>query len=149
MSRAFIKESEAPEPVCPPPRGCGGRGVPVPALVVVANLGETGAGRLGSEAYFCPDPLCQVAYFDATGGRAGVAELRERRWPKDPAAPLCACFRVAEEEIAAWAREGRTDRMREFLERVRSGAARCSTATHDGRSCEAAARRVFMSERGN
>jgi len=147
MSQAFIREPDAPEPRCPAPSGCGGLGQSVTRASLVANVGEEAALVLGEELFFCPDPDCEVAYFDATGGRVGVDRLLERRWPKSLDAPLCACFGVTLETIASWAREGRTDQMKAFLERAQGPEARCLSRTHAGRSCVLDARRVFVREK--
>lgn len=147
MSRAFVREPDAAQPRCPQPAGCGGLGEPVAAVTLRANLDDSVAATLTSEAYFCPDPGCDVAYFDAVGGRVGVDQLRERRWPKDGDAPLCACFGVHEATITGWGRDGRTDLMRAFLATAATPEARCLTRTHAGQSCVRNARRAFMSER--
>lgn len=150
MSRAFVREPDAPEPRCPVPVGCGTQGDSVIRATLVANVGEEAAAALGEEVFFCSDELCEVAYFDATAGRITVDRLLERRWPKDPDAPLCACLGITEATFANWAREGRTDRMREYLARAEGPDARCLTRTLSGQSCVPAARKVFLQakERG-
>jgi hypothetical protein len=144
MSRAFIKEPETPGPGCPSPPGCGGAGVPVPRVTLLARLGTDVAARFEGEACFCPDPACPVAYFDARGERATRDELLEPVFPKHQGAPLCPCFGVSREALEQLARRGDKAGMRAFLERTGSAEARCATRTADGRSCATEARRAFL-----
>ncbi len=144
MSRAFIKEAEAPGPACPSPPGCGGAGVPVSRVTLLARLGPDVAARLEGEAFFCPDPACPVAYFDTRGERATRDELLEPAFLKHQGAPLCACFGVSREAIEDLARRGDKAGMRAFLERAGSPEARCASRAADGRSCATEARRVFL-----
>ena len=148
MSQAFVREPDAPEPRCPAPSGCGGLGQAVTRVTLTANVGEEVGRALDGELFFCPDPGCEVAYFDSTAGRIAVDRLIERRWPKDPDAPLCACLGVTEETITDWARENRTDQMKAFLKRTEGPEAHCLSRTHAGRGCVLDARRVFVREKG-
>ena len=144
MSRAFIKEPETTGPTCPSPPGCGGTGVPVSRATLQSRLGAQVASRLEGEAFLCPDPACEVAYFDARHASATRAEMVGPAWPKSPSAPLCACFGVAREMIEDWARRGDLPAMRAFLERTASTEARCELTAADGRCCATEARRVFL-----
>lgn len=147
MSRAFVKEAEAPEPHCPERLGCGGAGIPVGPVTLAAQLPAERAATLMHDAFWCPNPQCDVAYFDASGGVVYAAEARHRGWPKDPAAAVCACFGIDEARIMAWARApGAPDKaaMRALLARIAGPDARCATCSPDGRSCETAVRRVFL-----
>jgi hypothetical protein len=144
MSRAFVREAEAPGPGCPSPPGCGGAGVSVSRVTLQARLGCEAAARFAGEAFFCPDPTCSVAYFDTRGERATRDELLEPAFPKHRGAPLCACFGVSREAIEDLARRGDKAGMRAFLERGASPEARCASRAADGRSCSAEARRVFL-----
>jgi hypothetical protein len=144
MSRAFVKEAETPGPSCPTPRGCGGPGVPVSQATLQARLLPAPAARFTGETFFCPDPACEVAYFDARGELATRDEMRAPVTPKSPSAPLCACFGIARETIEDFGRRGDKAAMKAFLERTASAAARCELTTADGRSCATEARRVFL-----
>ena len=144
MSRAFVKEAETPGPSCPSPPGCGGVGVPVSHATLQARLSPAAAARFTGETFFCPDPACEVAYFDARGELATRADMLVPAWPKSPTAPLCACFSVAREAIEDLARRGDKSAMRAFLERTASPAARCELTSADGHSCATEARRVFL-----
>ena len=144
MSRAFVKEAETPGPTCPSPPGCGGAGVPVSHATLAARLRPAAAARFVADGFFCPDPLCEVAYFDSRGEVATRGELREPVYPKNPGAPLCACFGVESGTIEDFARRGDKAAMRAFLERTASPAARCELTAADGRSCATEARRIFL-----
>jgi len=144
MSRAFVKEPETSGPSCPQPPGCGGSGVPVSRVTLAARLLPAAAARFVAEASFCPDPACEVAYFDARGERALRAELAAPVWPKHPGAPLCACFGLAREAFVELGRRGDKPAMRAFLERAASPEARCEGRAADGRCCATEARRVFL-----
>ncbi len=144
MSRAFIKEPETPGPSCPSPPGCGGTGVPVSRVTLEARLRPEVAARFAADGYFCPDPACEVAYFDAGRERALRDETVGPAWPKHPGAPLCACFRVAREAFEDFGRRADKAAMRVFLERTASPEARCASRAADGRCCATEARRVFL-----
>lgn len=144
MSRAFIKEEETVGPRCPSPPGCDGAGVPVSHATLQARLGPAATARFTGETFFCPDPACEVAYFDAGGERAKRDELLAPAWPKSPSAPLCACFGVSRQAIEDFGRRGDKAAMRAFLERTASVEARCELSAADGRCCATEARRVFL-----
>ena len=144
MSRAFVKEAETPGPTCPAPRGCGGTGVPVSHVTLQARLQPAAAARFTGETFFCPDPACVVAYFDARGELATRDEMLAPATPKSPSAPLCACFGVPRETIEDFGRRGDNAAMKAFLKRAAASVARCERTTADGRSCATEARRVFL-----
>ena len=144
MSRAFVKEAETSEPACPAPPGCGGSGVPVSQATLEARLAPEAAARFTGGAFFCADPACVVAYFDAGRAWATRDELLAPAWPKHAAAPLCACFGVTREAIENFGRRGDKAAMRALLERVASPEARCERLAADGRSCATEARRFFL-----
>jgi hypothetical protein len=144
MSRAFIKEPEAPGPSCPSPPGCGGTGVPVSRVTLEARLRPDAAARFAADGYFCPNRACEVAYFDAGRERATRNEMVAPGWPKHPDAPLCACFRVAREVFEDFGHRGDKAAMGAFLERTVSPEARCASLAADGRCCATEARRVFL-----
>ena len=146
MSRAFIKEPETTGPGCPSPPGCGGTGVPVSRATLQARLRPAAAERFLDAGYFCPDPACAVAYFDARRERALRDEMIDPAWPKNAGAPLCACFGVTREALEDLGRRGDKAAMRAFLERTGSPEAHCEIRAADGRSCATEARRVFIRE---
>ena len=144
MSRAFVKEEETPGPTCPSPPGCGGTGVPVSSTTLRARLAPEAAARFADEAFFCPNPACDVAYFDGRLAWVSRAELLEPAYPKQAGAPVCACFGVSREALEDLGRRGDKAALRAFLKRAASPEARCATRAADGRSCATEARRVFL-----
>lgn len=147
MSRAFVKEAERPEPRCPERQGCGGLGVTVGATTLAAQLSSEAAALLIGHTFYCPNPACEVAYFDAGGSCVLRAEQRRRSWPKEPDAPACSCFGVDERSIAAWATApGAPDKaaMRALLARIEGPEAQCATCAPDGGPCTTHVRRIFM-----
>ena len=144
MSKAFTRDPEAPEPRCPLPAGCGSAGIPVSRKTLLAQLPESLARAFSESAYYCPNPRCNVAYFDAWGTQAPAAALRRTSYPKSPAAPLCSCFGVTAEQIREDAEAGRKDRIRELVARAASDEARCETEAPCGASCVVEARRIFL-----
>ncbi len=145
MSRAFVKETDDREPRCPV---CTGRGVPVTRVTIAALAGEPAAARLGAETFCCDVPSCEIAWFDGVGARVRVDELRAPPWPKDPSAPVCACFGVGADQIEAWGARADTAAVKALLERVKGTSARCATKAFDGSSCEPHVRKIFLRARG-
>lgn len=144
VSRAFVKEAETTGPACPAPPGCGGEGLPVSRATLEAQLGTAAAARFPGGAWLCPDPDCEVAYFDARRATARRDELLAPAWPKHREAPLCACFGVTREALEELGRRGDKAGMRAFLERAASSEARCERRAAPGRCCATEARRVFL-----
>src|SRR5690606_22239453 len=121
MSRAFVKEEEVRDPVCPEP-ACQGHGEPVTRETLRAHLPEDAWRRLPNGGYFCSRPTCPVVYFDGWGGVAKVDDLLAPVWPKAADASICACFGLTEEDVVADAEKGRRDRVREIVRRADEGA---------------------------
>ena len=144
MSKAFTRDPEAAEPRCPPPEGCGSAGIPVTRKTLLAQLPESLARAFSESAYYCPNPRCIVAYFDAWGTQAPATALRRTSYPKSPAAPLCSCFGITASEIREDAEAGRKDRIRDRVVRAASDEARCETEAPCGSSCAVDARRIFL-----
>ena len=89
----------------------------VQALVIGASL-----QRLRSEEYrFCPDPTCDVVYFDDEGSRFTTADLRVPVWQKSVfgAGEICYCFGESEAsiraEVEAAGTSGAVDRIRRHI----------------------------------
>src|SRR5688572_3151119 len=118
MNKAFTRDPEPEEPRCPPPAGCGGPGMPVGRKTLLAQLPESLARAFSESAYYCPNPRCNVAYFDAWGAQAPASVLRRTSYPKTPAAPLCSCFGITAEQIRDEAKAGRKDLIRDLVARA-------------------------------
>jgi len=144
MNKAFTREPEPVEPRCPPPAGCGSIGMPVGRKTLLAQLPEELARAFSESVYYCQNPRCPVAYFDAWGTQAPASVLRLPSYPKSPTAPLCSCFGITAEAIRDEAEAGRKDLVRELVSRAGSDEARCETEAPCGTSCVVEARKVFM-----
>ena len=53
------------------------------------------------EAWFCETARCDVAYFDQFERFVPVGQLQASVYPKDAAAPICACFGFTADDIEA------------------------------------------------
>ena len=144
MNKAFVCDPEPRDPHCPEPGGCGSPGIPVTEETLRAQLPETAPRQLEGTAYYCPNPGCDVAYFDAWGTTLGLGLLARPAYPKPPTAPLCNCFGISAEEIIEEAERGCRDRIRELVAAGECASAACARRTPSGRSCVTEARRLFM-----
>jgi len=85
--------------VCPASRTAG---APVDLLTVKALLTEPALSRLSAiDHRFCPDPTCDVVYFNALGDCYRRQDLRVAVWQKEPpgARLVCYCFGETEATI--------------------------------------------------
>ena len=140
MSRAFIRDPEPGEPLCP---GCGTPGDEVGPPTLEAQLSEADRSALGKGASYCVNPACPTAYFDAWGASVAAARLRSTAWPKDPEGPICPCFGLAAAEVEADARDGKKERVRALVDRSKGPEARCAERCPDGRPCIPRVLRLF------
>jgi hypothetical protein len=141
MNKAFVREPDSTIEHCP---RCGSVGEPVGAATLDALLKPDCREKLGESASFCPAPTCDVAYFDEFERSAGVNDLQRPVYPKDPAAPICACFGYTCDEIEEEARTASVVRVRAAIERTKSDEARCSQMAANGRSCVAEIQRYYL-----
>jgi hypothetical protein len=100
--------------------------------------------ELAVTAYFCPTPRCPVAYFDAFEAAVLVEQLVRPVYPKDVAAPLCPCFGLTREDVAADAADTAPRRIRELLAKSKTSAAHCQTASPTGRNCLPEVQRMYF-----
>ena len=140
MSRAFIKEGEAPDPACP---SCGTPGEPVGAATLEAQLPPEDRKALGDRAYYCGNPACPTGYFSAWDAAVPLERLKSRAWPKDPQAPICPCFGLRPADIIDDARAGKKSRVLEIREESDAPDSRCPRLSPDGRCCVAQVMRLF------
>ena len=91
-----------------------------------------------SEAWFCENPSCSVAYFDAVGARVDKTQVRVPIFQKetDPARTVCYCFghRVAD-VLEAQLADGSNPLIAEIGEACRKGLDRCEETNPQGRCC--------------
>ncbi len=106
----------------------GARGSAIEAITVKALLTESALRRfLPGEYRFCPDPDCDVVYFNAAGQRFTTGDVRVPVWQKLPFGdrPICYCFGESEASMRSDVASGGGTRV---IERVREhiAAARCA-----------------------
>jgi len=137
-----MREPDEPDDLhCP---RCGALGQAVGQVTVAAQLREGSAAALGSSAFYCPNPICEIAYFDGFGQLVPVIQLRSPVYPKDPDAPICACFGLKAEDVAADARAGNAAGVRMLIERCKTQADICVTRAANGRCCAEEVQRVYL-----
>lgn len=101
MSKCCCRETSS-EPMASRCPSSGSTGVAVDRLTVKALLTEIALRRLEADAYrFCPDPDCDVVYFDDHGRCFRRADVRVPVWHKEPfgARTICYCFAESESSI--------------------------------------------------
>ena len=106
------------------------------------------ADALGEPAYFCGTPACDVAYFDLLERSIPVSDAHGLFWPKDPAAPLCACHGLTVDDVDRDLAEGVPTRVRTIVARAAAPDAACASTSADGRSCVARVQACYMRRRG-
>lgn len=145
MNKAFVRESDVTDELCP---RCGVAGVPVQRETLRALLVESAWQAVADPANFCPTPVCEVAYFDGFQRFVTVAELKRPVYPKDPDAPLCACFGLTRQEIEQDLAEGGVARTRACVQRAQSAEAHCIECSATGRNCVGDVQRYYLQRRG-
>lgn len=146
MNKAFVREPESDgRAYCP---RCGSLGTSVKKPTLDRHVQEQSRLRIGDSAWFCDFAKCDVAYFDEFGRFVGVNELRSAVYPKDTAAPICACFGFTLNDIDADVHDGTPTRIRELLSKSKSSEAQCHTLAADGRCCMREVQRLYMKRIG-
>lgn len=144
MNKAFVRESDDLGERCPK---CNSPGVPVFAETLHAHLSPEQLQGLTDSAYFCPFEKCDVVYFDLFERVIEQSQVRTPVYPKNSAAPICACFGVRGDDIEADIREGVVTRTRAAVEQAKSSAAQCALKSPSGQSCIAEIQRYYMQHR--
>jgi hypothetical protein len=101
-------------------------------------------GRMRDAAWFCGYARCDVVYFNLFESTINTDELQAPVYPKDPQAPLCACFGFTLDEVLADVQEGTPTRIRQLLLRSQSPEAHCATAAVDGQCCLREVQRLYV-----
>jgi len=147
MNKAFVREPEMDgRAYCP---RCGSLGTEVGGAAIEAHCRTEVLGRIRESGWFCSYPRCDVVYFNQLEVTITTEEIQGPIYPKDPDAPLCACFGFTLDDLEADLREGVPRRIRELLVRSQSAEARCATAAADGRCCMREIQRLYMKQRGS
>lgn len=145
MNKAFVREPDSSAEYCP---RCGSEGQPVSRETVLAQLPPDTTPQVAVTANFCPQPQCEVAYFDMFERVVLASELQRSVYPKDPDAPICACFQFTSAEIDADLAEGGVARTKALLEKAKGEQTQCAQLAANGRSCVAEVQRYYMQHRG-
>jgi len=116
----------------------------VPESALAGYLASEVRQRLGSNVYFCETPTCEAAYFDVVEDFAKVSELLQPCYPKDPDAPLCACFGLTSADIDLDLAEGTPRRVREVVAKSKTDAAQCSRRAASGHSCVGEVQKYYL-----
>lgn len=142
MSKAFVREPEFDgRAYCP---ACGSLGTAVNAATLDSHVQSQSRSALGDTAWYCNLANCNVAYFDLFERSVSVSHLRSPVYPKDPAAPICACFGFTVADIEADVDDGAPTRIRALLAQSQSEHARCATLAADGRCCMREVQRLYL-----
>jgi Zinc binding domain len=142
MNKAFIREpDETGQLHCP---ACGSLGIAVTGDTWRAHIADDASQNLAESACFCPYAKCDVVYFDMFGRQVPTAALRHGVFPKDPQAPICGCFGLTGDDVAADVNEGVVTRVRGLLEKAKSPEAHCRTMSASGQSCVGDVQRYYM-----
>lgn len=145
MNKAFVREQDQAVEHCP---RCGSLGQPVGRVTLDAHIPPPLRADLAETAVFCPYPQCEVAYFDAFERTITADALQHPVYPKDPQAPICACFGLTIEDIERDIDEGSVARVKALLGKASSDQARCAVAAANGRSCVPDVQRCYIKLRG-
>jgi hypothetical protein len=145
MNKAFVREPEPIAVYCP---RCGGKGEEVGWETIRSYLPNGKTPTVADPANFCSSPQCDVVYFDAFERVIVTGDLGKPVYPKNPDAPLCACFGLTRQDIEADIREGVVTRVKAILEKVKSPEARCSQMAANGQPCVAYVQKYYMQCRG-
>ena len=141
MNKAFVREPEQTADYCP---RCGSTGEAVGVAALKSYLTEDQRRRLAEPVNFCPTTKCQVVYFDGLERVVMASELARPIYPKDPTAPICACFGLTRQEIEQDVQEGVVTRTRAALEKAKSPAARCAEMAANGKPCIAYLQKYYI-----
>jgi hypothetical protein len=141
MNKAFVREPEQAVDCCP---RCGAQGQVVGPEVLTEYLTDALRQVLTEPASFCPTPRCAVAYFDGLERFVLASDLSRPVYPKDPTAPLCACFGLTRQDIERDVEEGVATRTRAVLEKAKSPGAQCARMAANGRSCVAHVQKYYL-----
>ncbi len=117
----------------------GTAGKRVERLTVKSLLRESALSRLTPlEHHFCPDPACDVVYFDRAGATYRRAELRIPVWEKEPPGGrmICYCFGENEADMQREiVRTGSSDAVGRVRAHIKAGRCACEIRNPRGVCC--------------
>ena len=141
MNKAFMREPDEFPSRCP---SCQSIGQAIGPETLDAQLPKETRRSLAESAYFCPDGLCDVVYFDDYSAVVTRREFQGVIPVKDPEAPLCSCFGLKREDVELDIAEKEVFRTKAAIMKAQSSDARCTTLAPNGRSCVQEIQRYFL-----
>jgi hypothetical protein len=141
MNKAFVREPDQTCDYCP---RCGSKGQQVGRETIQAHLPDGRTPAVSDPANFCPTPQCEVVYFDSFERVILTGDLNGPVYPKNPDAPICACFGLTRQDIEADVREGVVTRVKAIIEKADSPEACCTLKAANGHSCVAFVQKCYM-----
>lgn len=142
MNKAFVRE---PDPdgraFCP---RCGTLGAPVEHDALDQHILPEARNRVGDSAWYCPYARCDVAYFNLFEATVPVEQLNAPVYPYDLDAPICGCFGLTYDDVAADVREGAPTRIRKLYAKSQTIEAQCTRLAVDGRCCMSTVQELYM-----
>jgi hypothetical protein len=141
VNKAFVREPDSDVAYCP---RCGSKGQLVHEETILAHLPDGKKSNVTDPANFCPSAQCDVVYFDAFERVILMNELKAPVYPKDPDAPICACFGLTRQDIEADVREGVVTRVKAILAKAQSPEACCAQKAANGEPCIAYVQKYYM-----
>ncbi len=141
MNKAFVREPDSTAEYCP---RCGSKGEPVGAVTLRELLTDKQRRAIAEAANSCPSPKCEAVYFDGFEQTTLAADLERPVYPKDPAAPICACSGLTREDIERDVQEGVKDRVKAVIERAKAPGAQCRRMAANGQPCIAYVQKYYM-----
>jgi len=145
MNKAFVREPDITDVLCP---RCGSAGTTALRAAFEHHVPPEARRSLAATTYFCSTPSCPVAYFDAFEAIVPAEALSHAVYPKDPRAPLCACFGLTIDDVENDIADGTPTRIRELLAKSKTPAAHCDELSATGRSCIPDVQRCYFKLRG-
>jgi hypothetical protein len=142
MNKAFVREPDFERHTyCP---RCGTISLHVWAGPLDTHVRAELRASLGDDAWYCPNGHCEVAYFHPDGVIVGAEALKAPVYPYDLDAPMCACFGLIYDDVAADVDDGTPHRIRELLAKSKTAEARCAAIAVDGRCCLTVVQELYM-----
>ena len=141
MNKAFVREPDQIDEYCP---RCGSKGQQVGWETIRSYLPEGRTPPVADPANFCPSPQCDVVYFDVFERVLLTGDLTKPVYPKDPDAPICACFGLTRHDIEQDVSEGVVTRVKAIIEKAKSPEACCSQKAANGQPCVAYVQKYYM-----
>lgn len=141
MNKAFVREPDGNIDYCP---RCGSAGQPVGIETVEFYLSKETTKKVADPANFCPSPRCDVVYFDAFERVILKSDLDKPVYPKNPDAPICACFGLTRHDIERDVSKGVVTRVKAILEKAKSPEARCTLMAANGQCCVPYVQKYYM-----